>query len=152
MAEDVISTDRVQNPPDEIPTSSRSKRHASKAASSTWMELTKRKSPRGDPLAGVRKRWQKCSEEQCQQVTRKRKRPRVTIQENSAKQLDALGQCLPDLPESDTKILALRMYYLELSDGVSASHAQEKVSRMFLISPRTVRRWAENDLATPECS
>ena len=42
MAEDVISSDRngsFQNPPDEFPTSSRSKRHASKAASSAWTEL-----------------------------------------------------------------------------------------------------------------
>ena len=51
MAEDVISSDRngsFQNPPDEIPTSSCFKRHASKAASSAWTELKKRKSPRGD--------------------------------------------------------------------------------------------------------
>ena len=58
MAVDVISSDRngsFQNPPDEIPTSSCSKRHASKAASSAWTELKKRKSPRsrGDLLAGV---------------------------------------------------------------------------------------------------
>ena len=39
-----------------------------------------------------------------------RDRSRVTIQEDFAKQLDALGQCLPDLTDSDTKILALRMY------------------------------------------
>ena len=45
---------------------------------------------------------------------------------------------MPDLIDCDAKVLALRMYYLELSDGVSPSHAQEKVSRMFLISPRTV--------------
>ena len=59
MAEDVISSDRngsFQNPPDEIPTSSRSKRHASKATSSTWTELKKLKTPRGDPLAGGMKR------------------------------------------------------------------------------------------------
>ena len=92
MAENVISSDRngtFQNPPDKIPTSSCSKRHASKATSSTWMELKKRKSPRGDPLAGGMKRCQKCSGEQCLQVTGKRKRSRVTIQEDSAKQLDA---------------------------------------------------------------
>ena len=55
-----VSSDRngsFQNPPDEIPTSSHSKRHATKAAaSSTWTELKKRKSPRGDPLAGGMKR------------------------------------------------------------------------------------------------
>ena len=62
------------------------------------------------PIEGVTKRWQKCSEEQCQQVTGKRRRSRVTVQEDSAKQLDALGQCLPDLTDSDTKILALRMH------------------------------------------
>ena len=53
MAEDVIRNGSFQNPPDEIPTNSRSKRHTSKVASSTWTELKKRKSPRGDPLAGV---------------------------------------------------------------------------------------------------
>ena len=76
----------------------------------------------------------------------------VTYNVSRAKQLDALGQCLLDLTDSDTMILALRMYYLELSDGVSASYAQEKVSRMFLISPHSVSRWVENVLATPECS
>ena len=41
--------------------------------------------------------------------------------------------------------LALRMYYLELSTGVSASTAQERVSKMcFCICPRTVKRWAES--------
>ena len=86
MAEDVISSDRTgsfQNPPDEIPTSSRSKRHASKAASSTWTELKKRKSPRR-PLAGVMKRLQKCSEEKRQQVTGKRKRRRLAVSPSPA--------------------------------------------------------------------
>ena len=87
-------------------------------------------------------RYSRCNEafaeEKRQQVTGKRKRRRLTIQEKSAKELDALGQFMPDLIDSDAKVLAL--YYLELSDEVSASHAQEKVSRMFLISPRTVRR------------
>ena len=34
------------------------------------------------------------------------------------------------------------MYYLELSENVSSSDAQTKVSKMFSISPRTVKRWA----------
>ena len=35
---------------------------------------------------------------------------------------------MPDPTDSDAKILALRMYYLELSDGVSSIQAQGKVS------------------------
>ena len=48
------------------------------------------------------------------------------------------------------KILALRMYYLELSDGVSSIEAQDKVSRMCLVSTRSVRRWVQLWEATGE--
>ena len=53
-----------QNPPDEIPRS-RSKRHAT---SSTWTELKKRKSPRGDSLAGGMKCWQKNNDRETEKV------------------------------------------------------------------------------------
>ena len=74
----------------------------------------------------------------------------MTIKDASTDQLDALPEFMPDLTDSDAKILALRMYYLELSNGVSSIQAQDKVSRMFFVSTRTVRRWAELWEATGE--
>ena len=53
----------------------------------------------------------------------------MTIKDASTDQLDALSEFMPDRTDSDAKILALRMYYLELSDGVSSIQAQDKVSR-----------------------
>ena len=75
MAEDVIRNGSFQNPPDEIPTSSRSKRHASKAASSTWTELKKRKSPRGavsrcnEALAEMLRRTMPANDRETEEVT-----------------------------------------------------------------------------------
>ena len=50
---------------------------------------------------------------------------------------------MPDISDSDARVLALRMYYIELAEGVSNSNAQQKVGKMFLISSRTVKRWVD---------
>ena len=52
---------------------------------------------------------------------------------------------MPNVSDSDARTLALRMYmyYIELSNGMSPSGALTNVSEMFLVSPRTVRRWVE---------
>ena len=53
----------------------------------------------------------------------------------ASKELEALAAHMPDIPDADARKLALRMYYLELSDGVSLKDAQTKVGKMFFITP-----------------
>ena len=48
---------------------------------------------------------------------------------------------MPNLSDSDARTLALRMFYIEVSNGMSAGDAEANVSQMFLVSPRTVQRW-----------
>ena len=85
----------------------------------------------------------------------------MTVQENSGrtkediakdaiKELECLAEHMPDISDTDARVLALRMYYIELADGVSPSDAQQKVGKMFLISSRTVKRWAESWETTGE--
>ena len=124
--EDVVLDDRngsFQNQSEEASTSKRSSRRASVEAVSAWAELKKkRKSPRGNCTTGITEH---------QQAEKRRKRSKLTIKDASAEQLDTLSEFMPDLTVSDAKILTLRMYYLELSDGVSSIQPQDKVSRMF---------------------
>eukprot|EP00731_Ephydatia_muelleri_P006417 Em0003g665a len=48
---------------------------------------------------------------------------------------------MPKLPDTDARTLALRMFYIEVSNGMSAGDAEINVSQMFMVSPITVRRW-----------
>ena len=113
---------------------SSSRRTASKAAS-IWADLKKRHRARGNPKAGNEKRWNKRS---CAiQTTKPMKRTQSAIAEAAIKAFESLSEFLPDLPDTDARTLALRMYYLELSED-----AQSRVSKMFSISPYTVKRWA----------
>ena len=66
------------------------------------------------------------------------RRTKVAIEENAVKELQNLAEYVPDLSDSDARVLALRMYYIELADGVSPNDAQEKVGKRFLICKRTV--------------
>ena len=45
---------------------------------------------------------------------------------------------MPNLSDIDVKTLTLRMYYIELSEGISPINAKRKVNKMFLISTTTV--------------
>ena len=74
-----------------------------------WEPLMKKKAPRGNPTAGVVKRLQAI----------KSRRSAAVIASNSSKELEALAAHMPDIPNVDARKLSLRMYYLELSDGVS---------------------------------
>lgn len=56
---------------------------------------------------------------------------------------ESLAEHMPDISDSDARVLALRMYYIELAEGVSNSNTQQKVGKMFLISSRTVKRWID---------
>ena len=68
------------------------------------------------------------------------KRTRSAIEEAANKEFQSLSEFLPNLPDTDARTLALRMYYLELSESVSPSDAQARVSKMFSISSCTVNR------------
>eukprot|EP00731_Ephydatia_muelleri_P002962 Em0001g2962a len=68
------------------------------------------------------------------------KRTRSAIEEAANKEFQSLSEFLPNLPDTDARTLALRMYYLELSESVSPSDAQARVSKMFSISSCTVKR------------
>ena len=93
-------------------------------AVSVWTELKKRKSPRGNPkTGGYTKRLLKQSEKR--QLKEMQKRTRPALVERSINELEALAEYMPNLTDSDVKVLALSMYYLELSTGMSsASTAQ----------------------------
>eukprot|EP00731_Ephydatia_muelleri_P007520 Em0003g1768a len=79
-----------------------------------------------------------------------RRRTKVAIEENAVNELQNLDEYVPDLSDADARVLALRMYYIELADGVSPNDAQEKVGKMFLICKRTVERWAASWEQTKE--
>eukprot|EP00731_Ephydatia_muelleri_P037306 Em0439g1a len=50
----------------------------------------------------------------------------TAIAEAATKEFEALSEFLPDLPDTDARTLALRMYYLELSENVPSSDAPTK--------------------------
>ena len=54
------------------------------------------------------------------------------IASDASKELEALAAPphMPDIPDADAKKLVLRMYYLELSKGVSLKDAQTKVGKI----------------------
>ena len=45
---------------------------------------------------------------------------------------------MPNLPNTDARTLALRIFYIEVS---TCGDAEINVSQMFLVSPTMVRRW-----------
>ena len=105
-ADDVVldgENGSFQNQSEEASSSKRSSRRASVEAISAWAELKKkRKSPRENRTTGITK----------DQRAEKR-RSKLTIKDASTDQLNALSEFMPDLTDSDAKILALHMYYLE---------------------------------------
>ena len=62
--------------------------------------------------------------------------------EDTTKALEALAARTPDISDAETRKLALRMYYVDLAHGISPKDTQTNVGQVFLISPRTVQRWA----------
>ena len=51
------------------------------------------------------------------------------IASNASKELEALAAHMPDIPDADARKLALRMYYLELSEGALLKDACPNESR-----------------------
>ena len=132
---------------------SRLSRSAIRKAASVWKELRKGK-PRGNPRAAYQQRVINKSAD----LDTKLRRKKSDIVEDAVKELESLADYTPDLPDSDARVLALRLYYIELADGVPPSAAQDKVSKMFLVSSRTVQRWAQaweetgEEAITDKCS
>ena len=93
-----------------------------------------KKSPRGDPRAGQQRNGP---------YTTKR-RTAAAIAKSAAKELQSLAEFMPNLADTDARTLALRLYYIELADGVSPIRARNKVSQMFLVSVITVKRWSSS--------
>ena len=55
----------------------------------------------------------------------------TTIAESAAKELESLAVHMPNVSHSDARALALRMYYIEVSNEMSPTDAQTNVSHMF---------------------
>ena len=65
------------------------------------------------------------------------RRTKVAIEKNAVKELQNLAEYEADLSDTDdARVLALRMYYIELADGVSPNDAQEKVGKMYMVERR----------------
>ena len=58
-----------------------------------------------------------------------RRRSTPDIAADAIKELESLAGYMPDLSDTDARVLALRLYFIELADGVSPSVAQDKVSK-----------------------
>mgnify|MGYP006374154819 CR=1 FL=1 len=101
-----------------------------------WAPLKRRKAPRGNPEAAAAKRWSVS-----EASSSKSRRTNATIAESAAKELESLAVHMPNVSDSDARAFALRMYYIEVSNGMSPTDAQTNVSQMFLVSSRTVQRW-----------
>ena len=117
---------------------SEKKRRASKEANHVWAPLKQRKAPRGNPEAAAAKRWSVS-----EASSSKSRRTNATIAESAAKELESLAVHMPNVSDSDARAFALRMYYIEVFNGMSPTDAQTNVSQMFLVSSRTVQRWVE---------
>ena len=136
MAEDGNGFDCENGSSKNQTSTSEGRRRASKEANHAWASLKRRKAPRGNPEAAASKRWSVS-----EASSSKSRRTSATIAESAAKELESLAVHMPNVSDSDARALALRMYYIEVSNGMSATDAQTNVSQMFLVCTRTVKRW-----------
>ena len=72
------------------------------------------------------------------------RRTAAAIAKSATKELQSLGDFMPNLADTHARTLALRLYYIELADGVSPIRARNKVSQMFLVRVITVKRWSSS--------
>ena len=134
MAESVVDGNgSFQNQTKDVASTSFSTRSAARKAASAWKELQKKK-PRG--------RYVKRVSGTSAEFEANHRRSASDIAADATKELEILAGYMPDVSDTDARVLALRLYYIELADGVSPSVAQDKVSKMFMVSSRTVKNWA----------
>ena len=84
------------------------------------------------------------------QMSMTKRRTAASIAESAPKELQSLAEVMPNLADTDARTLALRLYYIELADGISPVRAWNKVRQMFLVSAATVKRWSASWDATRE--
>ncbi|KAL5477784.1 hypothetical protein EMCRGX_G024627, partial [Ephydatia muelleri] len=123
MAESVVDIDgkgSFQNQTEDVASSSRS---AARKVASAWKELLKKK-PRGRYFANT-----KPVSDTSAEFEGNRRRSTPDIAADATKELESLAGYMPDLSDTDARVLALRLYFIELADGVSPSVAQDKVSK-----------------------
>ena len=65
-------------------------------------------------------------------LPRKASQAAASIAESATKEFQSLAKFMPNLADTDARTLALQLYYIELTDGVSPIRARNKVSHMFL--------------------
>ena len=94
-----------------LQSSSKTQRRARQGAECTWASLKARKAPRGDPYAGTTARWSSSSN-----AKKHCRRTSSTILKSAGKELDALAVHMPNLSDSDARTVALRMFYIEVSN------------------------------------
>ena len=121
------------NQTEDVASKNCSSRSAARKAASAWKELHKKK-PRGWYVANTKPMSDTSSEFEAN-----RRRSAFDIATHATKELESLAHYTPDLSDTDARVLALRLYYI---DGVSPNVTQDKVSKMFMVSSRTVKRWA----------
>ena len=83
-----------------------------------WKGLKQRSAPRGNPKAGSLKR-QSLNRARNIKLTGRIRKTASDFSEIANKELESLAQHMPNLSDIDTRTLALRMYYIELSEGIS---------------------------------
>ena len=84
---------------------------ASQAAISAWKPLCARKSPRGDPRAGVAKR-SILRASKFMRMSMTKRRTAAFIAESAMKELQSLAEFMPNLADTDARTLALRLIVL----------------------------------------
>ena len=117
------------------PSSSRATRRNSVAASVVWKALKRKRAQRSPKAASLSRL---CCRSK---IPIRNRRTSSELAENAAKELESLSEYMPNISDIEARMLALRLYYMEVVEGKSPTNAQSMVSKMFLVSPSTVRRW-----------
>eukprot|EP00731_Ephydatia_muelleri_P005475 Em0002g1651a len=113
MVEGVVDVDgngSFHNQTEDLASSSRS---AARKAASAWKKLLKKK-PRGRYFANT-----KPVSDTSAEFEWNRRRSTPDIAADATKELESLAGYMPDLSDTDARVLALRLYFTELADGVS---------------------------------
>ena len=124
----------------ESPLARKLPRRAGRQGPPLWEGLKPLSTPRGNPKAAGLQRQSLFRARKLELASRAR-RSASELSESATKELETLAEYMPNLTDVDARTLALRMYYIELSEGISPTNAKRKVSKMFLISSSTVQRW-----------
>eukprot|EP00731_Ephydatia_muelleri_P029463 Em0020g1107a len=101
------------NQTEDVASTSCSSRSAAKKAASAWKELQKKK-PRGRCFANLKPVSGTSAEFE---VNHRGSIPDISA--DATKELESLADYMPNLFDADARVQALRLYYIELADGMS---------------------------------